>query len=1028
MRHAPEVCFRAFRLDTANERLWRGTRKVILRPKTFAVLRYLVENAGRLVTKNELLDAVWPGTAVSDVVPIVCIRELRKALGDDADAPRFIETMSRRGYRFIAPLTAAPRSSLESRGWNLASERQSEGSPVQTPDPRRQALGVPLFGREPELARLHQLLDGALNGERQIVFVSGEPGIGKTALVEAFLRSLASRVQSPEERQNANPKSQIPNPHLWLAYGQCIEHHGAGEAYLPLLDVTGRMCQEPGGEHLIAVLRRYAPTWLMQFPALLSSADVEELQHRILGATRERMLREMAEATEVLTATRPLVLVLEDLHWCDSSTLDYLAFLARRRGPARLLLIGTYRPMVDTHNGQQLATLKQDLFLHRQCEDLVLPLLTQDHVATYLDARLPVEVRDGMPLDIWAAHLHRRTEGNPLFLVNVVDYLIARSNREGEGWSLQSMEQLLEVVPESLQQMIEKQLERLSAAEQQILEVASAVGVEFSAAAVAAGVESDVVEIEDRCRELDRHDGTVATRYSFIHSLYQQVISRRVTDARKARLHLRIGNRLEQGYGPAAREYGATLASHFTHGRDYRRAVQYLHAAAENAIWRCAFPEANAHFTQGVELLRHWPDTPERTQQELLLYLTVIGPLMASTGEASIEVERCYAQIIKLHQRLGATEIPFLVLSGLWMIRLVRGELAAAQEHAEQMMRQAEKEGEVAQLWAHLVVGTCEFYRGNFASAHAHFVQEAALYETQQHPQYLLDPKMLGLSLDALTLWALGYPDEAFKRSHEAIVWAQGMSHPYNGVVALVMAAWLHVNLREGRLAEERIEVLLPIAETHGFVQHVAVGRLLRGCAYVEQGQSDKGVRLMFEGIEAMQAVKVGISTSVWKGLFAVAFENLDRIEEALAMVAEAETAMHTNGERLYEAELRRIKGEILLAQEGKRQKAKGKKQTSENLNPKSSIPNPQSDAEACFLKAIDIARQQQAKSLELRAVMSLVRLRQQQATQCTTHDSQHDAHALLSEAHSMLSEVYGWFTEGFETVDLREAKALLEN
>jgi predicted ATPase len=241
------------------------------------------------------------------------------------------------------------------------------------------------------------------------------------------------------------------------------------------------------------------------------------------------------------------------------------------------------------------------------------------------------------------------------------------------------------------------------------------------------------------------------------------------------------------------------------------------------------------------------------------------------------------------------------------------------------------------------------------------------------------------------------------------------------------MAAWLHVNLREGRVAEERIEVLLPIAETHGFVQHVAVGGLLRGCAYVQQGQGDKGVRLMFEGIKAMQAVKVGISTSVWKGLFAVAFESLDRIEEALAMVVEAETAMHTNGERLYEAELHRIKGEILLAQEGKREKGKGKRQTSENLNPDSSILNLQSDAEVCFLKAIDIARRQQAKSLELRAVMSLARLRQQQVTQCTTHDSQHDANALLSEAHNMLSDVYGWFTEGFETKDLQEAKELLE-
>ena len=729
MYEAQEILFRPFRLDVENQQLWRGSRHVSLRPKTFAVLRCLVKRAGRLVTKEELLDEVWPGTTVSDVVPIVCVRELRKALGDDAEAPRFIETLARRGYRFIAPVAAAllPQGSGV-RGQGSEKKQQK----VRQHFPQRLPTRPPtpsLVGREPELERLHHLLDRALNGERQIVFISGEPGIGKTALVEAFLRSLASSVQSPEESQNANPKSPIPNPHLWLAYGQCIEHHGAGEAYLPLLDVTGRMCQEPGGEHLIAILRQYAPTWLMQFPALLSNADVEELQRRTLGATRERMLREMAEVTEVLTASRPLVLVLEDLHWCDSSTLDYLAFLARRRGPARLLLIGTYRPKQVANGGYLLATLKQDLLLHRQCEDIALPLLTQDHVATYLDTRLPVEVRDGIPLHIWAAYLHRRTDGNPLFLVNVVDYLIAHSNREGEGWSLQSMEQMLEVVPESLQQMIEKQLERLSAAEQQILEVASVVGVEFSAAAVAAGVESDVVEIEDRCRELAHHgqflrpcgveewpDETVATRYSFIHSLYQQVISQRVTDARKARLHLRIGTRLETGYREQTKENATALARHFTLGRDYRRAVQYSQQAAENAVWRCAFHEAHAHFAKGIELLHHWPDTPDRTQQEILLHVTVLGPFIAVKGEASVEVEHVYERIIKLHQQLGDSEFPSIVLLGLWLVRLVRGELTTAQEIAEQIASKAEREGDAAGcLWGsaygrHLCILPWRFY------------------------------------------------------------------------------------------------------------------------------------------------------------------------------------------------------------------------------------------------------------------------------------------------------------------------------
>ena len=239
------------------------------------------------------------------------------------------------------------------------------------------------------------------------------------------------------------------------------------------------------------------------------------------------------------------------------------------------------------------------------------------------------------------------------------------------------MEQMLEVVPESLQQMIEKQLERLSAAEQQILEVASVVGVEFSAAAVAAGVESDVVEIEDRCRELAHHgqflrpcgveewpDETVATRYSFIHSLYQQVISQRVTEAQKARLHLRIGTRLETGYREQTKENATALARHFTLGRDYRRAVQYSQQAAENAVWRCAFHEAHAHFAKGIELLHHWPDTPERTQQEILLHVTVLGPFIAVKGEASVEVEHVYERIIKLHQQLETANSPLLCFWG----------------------------------------------------------------------------------------------------------------------------------------------------------------------------------------------------------------------------------------------------------------------------------------------------------------------------------------------------------------------------
>jgi len=504
------------------------------------------------------------------------------------------------------------------------------------------------------------------------------------------------------------------------------------------------------------------------------------------------------------------------------------------------------------------------------------------------------------------------------------------------------------------------------------------------------------------------------------------VLYQRVTGARGARLHARIGARIEEGYGARAQENAVVLAMHFMNGRDYRRAVQYLQYAAENAVWRCALQEATAHFAKGVELLRHWPDTPERTRQELFFHLIVVGPLMASKGEASLEVEQVYEQIVKLHQRLGETETSFLALLGLWMVRLVRGELAVAQKIAAQIMARAEREDEpIMQLSAHLTVGICAFYQGDFSLAHGHFMQEATLYETQEHPEYLLDPKMLGLALDSLAVWMLGHPELAAKQSQEAVTWAHKLSHPYNGVAALAVAAWLSVSRWEGATAEQQIDELLPVAQAHGFTQYVTLGMFLRGYAEVEQGQREDGLRLMFQGIDTMRAAKFGVGMSAWQGFLAVALGDLDRPDEALAMLAQAEAVMESSGERFFEAELYRIKGELTLQQE-----ARGWRLETSSPSPQASSLQPLApsgvagEAEECFLQAIAIARQQQAKSLELRAVMSLVRLRQRQALELGA--GSRELGAALAESHQMLSEVYNWFTEGLDTPDLQEARRLL--
>jgi predicted ATPase len=304
-----------------------------------------------------------------------------------------------------------------------------------------------LAGRERELAVLHHALALALTGIRQLVFITGEAGLGKTALVEAFLTNLEA----------SGP--------LWSGCGQCLDHYGAGEAYLPVLEALGRLCRGPDGQEVVALLGQQAPTWLVQMPGLIPADDLEAVQRRSAGATRDRMLRELAEALELLTARQPLLLVLEDLHWSDPSTLDLLAALAHRREPARLLVLGTYRPPDALQRGHPLPAVHHELQRHGHCLELPLSFLSTAAVATYLTACFP-------QAQLPAALLHlvqQRTAGNPLFLVTLVEDWVRRSRLvSADGaWTLRgALAEVASTMPESLRQMLEEQLERLSPQEQ----------------------------------------------------------------------------------------------------------------------------------------------------------------------------------------------------------------------------------------------------------------------------------------------------------------------------------------------------------------------------------------------------------------------------------------------------------------------------------------------------------------------------------------------------------------------------------
>src|SRR5262245_30299211 len=362
MAQPQTVCFGPFVFEPHQARLRRGRRVLPLTRKACEVLQYLATHPGQMVTKEALFQAVWPDTAVSDAVLTNRIAELREALGDDAKRPRFIATVHRRGYRFVAALrTPAPAPSL-----------------ATAPDDRARTIGMPtsqpalpvLVGRDAALARLHDLYTAARNGQRRVAFVTGEAGIGKTALVETFEASVW-----PESR-------------LWLGHGQCIEQYGAGEAYLPLLEALDRLCRGPEGERLVALLTQYAPSWIVQFPGLLSASALADLQRTLAGTTQVRMLRELCVALEAVSAEQALVLVLEDLHWSDQSTIEALAMLARRREPARLLVVGTYRAAEVVVREHPLQTVKHELMARGQAVEVALNSLSQAAVQAYVAARV----------------------------------------------------------------------------------------------------------------------------------------------------------------------------------------------------------------------------------------------------------------------------------------------------------------------------------------------------------------------------------------------------------------------------------------------------------------------------------------------------------------------------------------------------------------------------------------------------------------------------------------------------------------
>jgi DNA-binding winged helix-turn-helix (wHTH) protein/tetratricopeptide (TPR) repeat protein len=929
---------------------------VQLTGKSFAVLRHLADRSGQLVRKEELFQNVWPTTIVCDTTLTTCIKELRRVLDDDARAPRYIETVHRRGYRFIAPLISRPpvaniqysvvSSQEQSRVQDRASSAQGLHFAFCIPQ-----FAMPLVGRAAELAQLHKRLADALTGERQVVFVTGDPGIGKTSLVEAFLSGLRQQGTGNGEQTGGNPTQrrtapvqplnvQSLMPNLWIGQGQCIEHYGAGEAYLPVFEALGRLGRGAEGEEVIQALHRYAPTWLAQMPAFLSVAERDHLQQQVRGVTHERMLREMAEAIEALTSAHPLVLVLEDMHWSDASTLELLAVLARRCEPARLLVIATYRPMEMLAETHLLKSVVHELHAHSLCVELVVQALDEEAVESYLVTRLqdlPVPmVENGQkriePCAALSSGLvstfYARTEGHPLFLASLTDDLMTQGalTRDGDEWALHGDGTVLGI-PESMRQLVARQRDRLSADEQRVLEAASIVGVEFSAAAVAAALKTDTVAIERWCERLAERqyflrrvgvaewpDGSVAARYHFRHALHQELWRERVCPTQFQQFHLMVGERKERAYGERAPEIAVELAVHFEQGRDYPRAVRYLRHAGDTASARSAHQEAISHLTRALELLTFLPDTPERAQQELSLHLTLITPLIAARGYAAPEVEIACNRAQALCRQVGETRQLFPVLGGLQAVYYNRAEFHTALELAEQMLRLAQRSPEpVFLLWAHYTLGFTLARQGELVAARTHLEQSLALYDPRKPDGYgyVQDPGVTCLVLLAHVLSSLGYPNQAKKRSQAALALARELSHPYSLALVLGLAAELEGRQGERRAAQALAESAIALSREQGFSLRVAVHTFYLGWLLVMRGETETGLVQMRQELLTLQSMGANRGWRLVR--LAEAYGQAKQSEEGLRIVSEALTAVDDTGEHWEEGELYRLKGELLL-------------------------------------------------------------------------------------------------------------------
>ena len=864
------LIFPPFRLDGDQERLWKGDQLLALRRKPFAILRYLAQHPKKLVSSDELLAHVWRGAVVSDSAMRSHLHELRQVLGDGV-----IETVIGRGYRFIAELSAEVTA--------------PEEPPASDVDPL-------VVSRDAELDTLRRALELARAGRRQLCFVSGKAGIGKSTLVRTFLAGL-------------NPSSVL------VARGACFEQHGAPEPYQAIIEAVTSLARSPRGAQALALLIRFAPTFVAQVPHWLSEEQLADVTRRAAGSNEARQLRELSEAFEATCAQHPLVLVLEDLQWSDVATIDLVSRLGQREERAKLLVIATARHAELQRPDHPLTPVVRSLVARNGALALQLSKFDKDSVQSFIDRRFTDHDFAPELTDLVA----KITGGTPLFVVSLLDELAGRNmlaERAGR-WSLTvSLDEVRAHRPASIKQLLDMQLDRLPAATQRVLEAASVVGAEFSTDLVAAALELSVEQVDDICDALARQSLFIHAepdaRYGVNHALVQEVCSERSSPARRQRWHRLVAEAIERG--PRAAESSLLLAKHFDAAGAAERAVPAYATAARQAGRRYATSDTIALCARALDLLPHIPPSRERDVLELQILGTMCAQVSSNSFKATFAGRDplvVYERAIELARALGEPAAVYGALTRLCNYHMISAQYARA----------AELTPELEQLEAAHELPPMVLHGGIFARAYVAFFRgelsaSLRLLEKLVPPEH--EPSVFHENLVGRTV-ALGHlacarcvagePERALEEAFATLALAEKVNVPVLGALAHVVRARLRYLRRDPSpvVEAEALHAVRAAAADHGLLTEANAFALL-----AEAQRAPLPLAAIEPLLEALRLRLSEVATcSTLVGLVLIDVLRLsNHLDAALRLSDQMIAFALAHDENVYLPELLRVRGE----------------------------------------------------------------------------------------------------------------------